>query len=670
MDTHTNTHLEFLLTTLDNLNDAILVVDQAGKVLYTNHGFDRLFKPLVGNIVEWTFDKMVAEFDAYDLNDQYLPPTKWPFAKIMKGEKVFQEKFKIILKSNNNSSVFIQISGGPVKYPGAEQTYSIISASDITAQQKSLRQLRESEQKLSLFIEHAPAALAMFDRDMRYIAASRRWLDDYRIAGTNIIGACHYEIITDISEEWKTIHRRGLKGEYIKNDDDRFVREDGSVQYVKWEMRPWFNDEHEIGGIIIMSEEITERKLNERRLIESEKRFANIFYDSPLPIAITRLSDGEIILVNPSVTKFFEYTQEELIGNTTLEMFFWEDAAQRQEFTEKIRSHKSVTDMETSTTLKSGERRHVLMWGKLIDYYGEECVLLEIIDITEKKIQEEKIRLQNEKINAILYSLPDKLFIHDLDGTFLEAYSTNPDGYIVPREYFIGKNLHDVFPDEIADLNHRYLQECLQKREPVSHEFSTDYKGTYSTFEVRIVPFLENQAIRFVRDITKTTEAEKKIFKLSKAIEESPIAIIITDTEANVSYASKAFETITGYLTDEVIGKNMRILKSGKNKKELYAKIWQTIQSGKMWEGELINRKKDGSYYWEHMSITPLYEKEHQFTGYLAIQQDITKERNREQEIRKLNSSLERRIAERTAELQENQDKLMLSQRIAQLAIW
>ena len=78
MDIDPNSHLEFLLTTLDNLNDTILVVDQAGKVLYTNQSFDRLFKPLFGDIVEWTFDKMSSDFKAFDLNGQLLPPSSGP----------------------------------------------------------------------------------------------------------------------------------------------------------------------------------------------------------------------------------------------------------------------------------------------------------------------------------------------------------------------------------------------------------------------------------------------------------------------------------------------------------------------------------------------------------------------------------------------------------------
>ena len=178
--------------------------------------------------------------------------------------------------------------------------------------------------------------------------------------------------------------------------------------------------------------------------------------------------------MNPSVTKFFGYTTEELLGSTTIEMGFWKDLNNRQQFIDRLQSLNSVIDMESSVVLKSGEKRHVLMWGGLIEYYGEKCILLEIIDITEKKIQEEKIRLQNEKINAILYSLPDKLFIHDADGTFLEAYTTNPTGTSCPQT--LRKNLYDVSRDCRAEPHH--LGKPAKKT--VSHEFYR-LQGTCST---------------------------------------------------------------------------------------------------------------------------------------------------------------------------------------------
>ncbi len=126
--------------------------------------------------------------------------------------------------------------------------------------------LRESEEKLRLFIEHAPTALAMFDRDMRYCAVSHRWIQDCHLGGRDIIGCSHYDIFPEIPERWKTAHRRGLSGEVVRADDDCFMRIDGSTQWLRWEVQPWFTAEGNIGGIIIFTEDVTERKRAEEAL--------------------------------------------------------------------------------------------------------------------------------------------------------------------------------------------------------------------------------------------------------------------------------------------------------------------------------------------------------------------------------------------------------------------
>jgi PAS domain S-box-containing protein len=120
--------------------------------------------------------------------------------------------------------------------------------------------LKASEQRLLLFIEHAPAAIAIFDRDMRYLAASGRWIDDYHLSGKDIIGQSHYAIFPEITEGWKAVHRAGMAGEVTCNEEDRFERADGSVQWLRWEVHPWKEANGGVGGIIIMSEDITERK--------------------------------------------------------------------------------------------------------------------------------------------------------------------------------------------------------------------------------------------------------------------------------------------------------------------------------------------------------------------------------------------------------------------------
>ena len=119
---------------------------------------------------------------------------------------------------------------------------------------------RESEGRLQLFVEHAPVAIAMFDARMRYMAASRRWLDDYGLAGQNLLGRSHYDVFPEIEERWKEVHRRCLTRAVVRSDEDLFVQAGGSRQWLRWEVRPWHTASDTVGGIVIFTEDITESK--------------------------------------------------------------------------------------------------------------------------------------------------------------------------------------------------------------------------------------------------------------------------------------------------------------------------------------------------------------------------------------------------------------------------
>ena len=155
-------------------------------------------------------------------------------------------------------SVFIEDASGR----GLART----SISDISSSKRAEDELREREGQLRLFAEHAPAAIAMLDSNMRYVVVSRRWLSDYGLVGRQLVGQSHYDVFPEIPERWKEIHRRCLAGTVERAEEDHFVRADGSTQWIAWEIRPWYGPSDAVGGIIIFSEDITERKRTEEAL--------------------------------------------------------------------------------------------------------------------------------------------------------------------------------------------------------------------------------------------------------------------------------------------------------------------------------------------------------------------------------------------------------------------
>jgi len=234
------------------------------------------------------------------------------FAEDVLGNgQIFDREYRIL---RHNDHVARWVHGtGRIEHDSAGKAISMRGTiQDITDRKRVEANLRQSEELFQLFTQHAPAALAMFDRNMNYIAVSRRWCDDFGLRSADILGRSHYEIFPDIPARWLAVHRRALGGETIKNDEDCFERSDGSVQWLRWEVRPWLTGTGAIGGIIIFCEEMTARKRSETRL----QLAASVFTHAAEGIVIADPS-GIILDVNDAFTQITGYSREEAIGHST-----------------------------------------------------------------------------------------------------------------------------------------------------------------------------------------------------------------------------------------------------------------------------------------------------------------------------------------------------------------
>ena len=146
--------------------------------------------------------------------------------------------------------------------------------------------------------------------------------------------------------------------------------------------------------------------------------------------------------------------------------------------------------------------------------------------------------------------------------------------------------------------------------------------------ENHVEPVFENDLLVNIRgviiDVTERKKSETELLKLSKAVEQSPVSIFMTDTKGNIEYINPKFTEITGYKRHEVLGKNPRILKSNRMDEHVYSDLWATISSGKNWKGELINKNKSGDFYWENKSISPIIDEVGDIINYISIGEDIT----------------------------------------------
>ncbi|HYQ47964.1 MAG TPA: PAS domain S-box protein, partial [Thermodesulfovibrionales bacterium] len=200
---------------------------------------------------------------------------------------------------------------------------------DIQRLKRTEQALQESEEKLRIFGEHAPAAIAMLDGDLRYLSVSRRWLTDYVASSRDIIGLSHYEVFSDLPEKWKGTLRRCLAGAVERNEADPWVRADGNTEWLRWEVRPWFKSDSSIGGLIIFAENINDLKTAEEATRKSEGKYRLLFQNMSEGFALYQLLfddedrpvDWRVLEVNEAYEHHTGIPREKVVGHCVSEVF-------------------------------------------------------------------------------------------------------------------------------------------------------------------------------------------------------------------------------------------------------------------------------------------------------------------------------------------------------------
>ena len=521
--------------------------------------------------------------------------------------------------------------------PGYEKTWEriLISVNNLTEREKMTRAIKESEKQFRAIFEDAPLMINSFDKS----GTCQLWNKECtRITGLTMEdvrqkSSILLQFYPDAEERTKAI-------EHLKKADGSFkeflLEVDGKPRH-----QLWANFRLPSGTLISMGHDITERIKNEETIRISEEKYRSLFETSRDGIAFFSL-DGTVEDANHAFLNMLGYSLKEL-RTMSYEQYTppkWV-GFERNIIDNEILQHGYSEEYEKEFTHKDGKIFPVSVRAWLVrDEAGNPLRMLTIVrDLTRQKRTEEKLKFTQFSVERS----GDAVYWLNKEGKFIDVNNRACQSLGYTREELLNMTVHDIDPDFPAEVWPQHWQNVKFHGSMTIEAHHRTKKGVVFPVEIQ-ANFLEYNGVEFncsfVRDITERKRAEQQLMKLSHAVEQSPSLVMITDSEGHIEYVNPKFTATTGYPLEDIKGQNPRFLKSGKTSPEQYKNLWETITSGNVWHGEFQNKKKDGSFYWQSLSISPVKDENGNTINFLAVMEDVTERKKLEEERSQLQAQI------------------------------
>ena len=540
----------------------------------------------------------------------------------------------------DGSLVWIGMTIAPLHVAERTRPLHLCMIQDITERLKAEESLRELSQFNAEIVKSAPMGVIVYGPDLRFQVWNPYMERLTRVPTSAVVGRLPLEVFPFLRESGVLGRvERVLGGAPAEINEFEMTPPDaGHSEWVREATSALHNTAGNIVGVIAMVTDITESKVAEAALRASESRFRSLFEMSRSVMMTIDPMDGSIVDANEAASKFYGWPVEELRRKAITDLNGLTTAEARERMDQVL--HSQGTILHVSHRRADGSVRDVEVSASPIDV-GERTLLYSIIhDITERTQAEESLRESQARYQGLVERMPAALYQYSVrrGGVFysprIEEYLGYPVGELLRNPRLWHDSIH---PDDLPHVNSVIAAARDGSRGSLEYRIR-DAVGKERWFReefmASVKPDGEVLFDGLAQDITERKQMEEQLAKLSRALEQSPAMVLITDTTGRIEYANPRFSEVTGYSPAEVVGRNPRFLKSGDTSVDEYDKLWKTIVAGGVWRGQLHNKKKDGSLYWVRAVLSPVRGASGEILAFLGITEDITAQKALEEELR------------------------------------
>ena len=439
------------------------------------------------------------------------------------GDGVYEAEYRI-RRENDGAPRWI-LARGQTYFEAGRAVRMIGVCRDVSDLRTAELALQNSERQIRRFVERAPIEIAMFDRDMNYVAVSRRWLASYGRGRDSLAGVNHYALHPDLPERWKAVHRRVQSGEFHSADGDVWVDGAGRTRWLRWTAFPWTDFAGRIGGVILSAEDVSAQKQAEAALRDSEEKFRNAFAGAAIGFVMAK-AGGTIVEANAAYCSLTGYTRGELETMRLVDLVHPEDRSAFRSLAERIeRGAEPAYVVEHRYRKKTGEPMWVRESASMThDPEGAPRWIVNLVeDVTVRKFIEESAARTVALLTAVLDGAKDAIIAIDVHGVVQSINAAGERMFGYERDEAIGRNVGVLMPKNPAGLQDAGVGNAPGTGAAEALEIGREAEGRRKDGELFPIEVAITEAavyndvmlVAFVRDLSERRRIESRIDQLA-----------------------------------------------------------------------------------------------------------------------------------------------------------